>query len=207
MIVKVIIVLIEHRFFLVCCVTLMLIVSVCELCWYAYPCVNFFLSGNCDHPEPRTHSSPPQRPNEITAWDKQAADIPVDENMRLVFSLDVYVDDSEEVVRVSCVCSWERERERERERGKVGIKVRAGKGQEGERGRKERRDGMREEVKRERGIILLLHAAGTGGHTHWTRAAKHCLCFDHECSSLHTKERWVTSLVVGHIICSSLNWV
>lgn len=50
--------------------------------------------------EPRQYASPPQRLNEITARDKQVADITVDENMRLVFSLDVYFSTNEDVVRV-----------------------------------------------------------------------------------------------------------
>ena len=54
-----------------------------------------------DFPEPRKHSSPPQRPNEITARDKQAADITVDENMRLVFSLEVLFSTNEDLIRVS----------------------------------------------------------------------------------------------------------
>lgn len=51
--------------------------------------------------EPHKYSSPPQRSDEITARDKHAADIPVDENMRLVFSLDVYFSENEDVLRVS----------------------------------------------------------------------------------------------------------
>ena len=52
------------------------------------------------HTEPRKYSSPPQRSNEITARDKHAADVPVDENMKVVFSLEVFFNTSEEIIRV-----------------------------------------------------------------------------------------------------------
>lgn len=51
--------------------------------------------------EPRKYSSPPKRSNEITARDKQAADISMDDNMRLVFSLDIYTSEDEDSIRVS----------------------------------------------------------------------------------------------------------
>lgn len=51
-------------------------------------------------PEPVVYDSSPSRPRDITEADRTAADVRVNDNTKLVFSLDILYTDQEEIIRV-----------------------------------------------------------------------------------------------------------